>query len=64
MNIPCNDKNVKFLSEKSIVLFSQHSYFMDKIRKIVRIKEEKMKHEKTMCLFFDPNWVYIRSKCP
>jgi hypothetical protein len=75
MNIPCNDKNVKFLGEKSIVLFSQHSYFVDphkstqnpfvdKIRKIVGIKEEKMSHEKIVCLFFDPNWVYIRNKCP
>ncbi len=25
------------------------------------MKEEEMGHEKIMCLFFSPNWVYIRS---
>jgi hypothetical protein len=45
--------------------------FVDKTRKIVRIEEEEeeeeeeeMNCEKIMCLFFGPNWVYIRDKCP
>jgi hypothetical protein len=58
---PCKDKNVKFLGEKPSILFSPHSSFVNKIREIVRIKEEEMGHEKIPCLFFSPNWVYIRS---
>jgi hypothetical protein len=39
---------------------------VDKTRKIVRIEEEEeeMNCEKIMHLFFGPNWVYIRDKCP
>jgi hypothetical protein len=37
---------------------------MDKIREIVGINEEEMGREKIKCLFFGPNWVYIRNKCP
>jgi hypothetical protein len=36
---------------------------VDKIRKIVRIKEEKIGDEKIICLFFDTNWVYTGNKC-
>jgi hypothetical protein len=56
MNISCNDKNVKFLGEKPLVLFSQHSNFMDKIKEFVRFKEEDICQEKIMCLFFSPYW--------
>jgi len=54
---------VKFLGEKPFIFWSQRLDFVDKIRKIVGIKEEKMGHEKVMCLFFDPNWVYSGNKC-
>jgi len=43
-----------------IYFLSQRLDFVDKIRKIVRIKEEKIGDEKIICLFFDPNWVYTR----
>jgi hypothetical protein len=67
MRIPCDDKNIElFYREKLSILFSQCAYFVDKTRTIVRIEEEEeeMNCEKIMCLFFGPNWVYIRDKCP
>jgi hypothetical protein len=53
----CSDKNVKFLGKKLSILSSQCLDFVDKIREIVRIKEEELGHEKIMRLFFDSNWV-------
>jgi hypothetical protein len=51
----CGDKIVNFLGKRPLVLSSQCSNFVNKIHEIVRIKEEKMGHEKLMCFFFDPN---------
>jgi L-lactate utilization protein LutC len=68
MRIPCNNKNIEFFNrEKLSILFSQCAFFVDKTGMIVRIEEEEeeeMNCEKIMCLFFGPNWVYIRDKCP
>jgi hypothetical protein len=65
MKIPYNEKNVKFVGKKLIVLFSQCSNIVVKIRDIVGDKrKKKMSHVKIMCWFFDSSWVYIRNKCP
>jgi hypothetical protein len=41
MKIYCHDKIIKFLGEKSSILFSQHFDFVNKIKEIVKIKEKK-----------------------
>ncbi len=43
MKIYRNDKIIKFLGEKSSILFSQHFDFVNKIKEIVKIKEKKIR---------------------
>jgi hypothetical protein len=62
MKIYCHDEIIKFLGEKSSILFSQHFDFVNKIKEIVKIKEKKKGNENIM--FCSPNWVYTRNKCP
>ncbi len=63
MRIPYSNDNVNFFGKKPLVLFSQCSNSMDKIKNILGIKRKEMGHEKIKCLLFGLNWVYYEQMC-
>jgi hypothetical protein len=60
-DLSCSDKNEKLLANKPSILFSQHSNFGNKIKKIVRMMKRWATRKSFVCSLVE--FTHTRNKC-